>query len=62
MEANPQAVEAGKEARKEALVVIVLAAMVHQKPNLVVVAWAKTEVVLAEHRELQEPPMEEAER
>lgn len=45
--------EAEKEARKE-VVVAVAAALVHQTPYPVMVASTKTEVDLAEHRELQE--------
>jgi hypothetical protein len=59
MEANQLAVEAEKEARKE-VVVAVVAALVHQTPYPVMVAWTKTEVDLAEHRELQESPTKEA--
>ena len=54
-------VETEKEARKEA-VVTSMAVLVHQKSYQVLVAWTKTEEVLVEHQELQDPPREAAER
>lgn len=50
--ANQMVVETKKGATKE--VVVTMAALAHQKPYLVLMVLTKTEVGLAEYRELQE--------